>query len=158
YFLLDLDVGAVERADGQGTVHGELHVAGARRLRAGRRDLFAQVGGGDDDLGQRHAIIGHEHHLHQSAGAGVVVDDGGDVVDEANDLLGGEVTGRGLAGDDVDVRLRRTFAVLHEAEIVVHDVQHVQQLPLVLVDALDLHIVNGVGGKGHAGRVADDEA
>ena len=46
--LADLDVGAVERADGQRAVERELHVAGARRLHAGGRDLLGQVGGGND--------------------------------------------------------------------------------------------------------------
>jgi hypothetical protein len=44
--LADLDVGAVQRADGQRAVHRELHVAGARGLLAGGRDLLGQVGAG----------------------------------------------------------------------------------------------------------------
>ena len=39
--LLYLDIGAVERADGQRAVERELHVAGARGLHAGGRDLLA---------------------------------------------------------------------------------------------------------------------
>jgi hypothetical protein len=48
----DLDVGAVQGADGQRAVERELHVAGARGLGAGGGDLLGQVGGRDDDLGQ----------------------------------------------------------------------------------------------------------
>ena len=44
----DLDVGAVAGADGQRAVHRQLHVAGAGGLHAGRRNLLAQVGGGND--------------------------------------------------------------------------------------------------------------
>ncbi len=51
--LEDLDIGAVERADGQRAVERQLHVAGARRLHAGGRDLLGKVGGGNDGLGQR---------------------------------------------------------------------------------------------------------
>ena len=46
--LADLDIGAVQRADGQRAVQRELHVAGAGRLHAGGRDLLGQVGGRDD--------------------------------------------------------------------------------------------------------------
>jgi hypothetical protein len=38
--LADFDVGAVERADGQSAVEGELHVAGAGGLLAGGGDLL----------------------------------------------------------------------------------------------------------------------
>ena len=50
--LADLDVGAVERADGERAVERELHVAGARGLHAGGRDLLRQVGRRDHELGQ----------------------------------------------------------------------------------------------------------
>ena len=43
--LGDLDVGAVHRADDQAAVHLELHVAGARRLGAGRRDVLRELRG-----------------------------------------------------------------------------------------------------------------
>ena len=52
--LLDLDVGAVVRADDQPTVHHELHVGRARGLRAGRRDVLGDVVRRDDHLSDRH--------------------------------------------------------------------------------------------------------
>src|SRR5665647_1318421 len=42
--LADLDVRAVERADGECAVERELHVPGAGGLLAGERDLLGQVG------------------------------------------------------------------------------------------------------------------
>ena len=50
--LDDLDIRAVQRADGQRAVQGELHVAGAGRFHPGRGDLLRQVGRRDDDFGQ----------------------------------------------------------------------------------------------------------
>jgi hypothetical protein len=44
--LADLDVGAVERADGERAVERQLHVAGARGLLAGGGDLLGEVGAG----------------------------------------------------------------------------------------------------------------
>ena len=46
--IADLDVGAVERADGQRAVQRHLHVAGAGGLHAGGGNLLGEVGGGDD--------------------------------------------------------------------------------------------------------------
>jgi hypothetical protein len=59
----DFHVGAVKRADGRRAVQRELHVARARRLLAGGRDLLGQVSGGDQAFGQRDVVVGQEHHL-----------------------------------------------------------------------------------------------
>ena len=50
--IAHFDIGAVERADGQRAVQRHLHVAGARGFHAGGRNLFGEVGGGNDRLGQ----------------------------------------------------------------------------------------------------------
>jgi hypothetical protein len=56
----DLDVGAVVGADRQRAVEGELHVAGARGLLAGERDLLGQVGRRDELLGEGDVVVGRE--------------------------------------------------------------------------------------------------
>ncbi len=58
----DLDVGAVERTDGQRAVHGELHVAGAGCFLAGGGDLLAQVGRGINLLPQGDVVVGKENN------------------------------------------------------------------------------------------------
>ena len=45
-----LDVRSVERADRHGSVQLQLHVAGTGSLGAGQRNLFAEIGGGDDSF------------------------------------------------------------------------------------------------------------
>ena len=57
HLLADLHVRAVERADGERAVERELHVAGARGFLAGGRDLFGQVGGGDQLLGEADVVV-----------------------------------------------------------------------------------------------------
>jgi hypothetical protein len=96
HLLADLDVGAVERADGQRAVEGELHVAGARGLLAGGGDLLREVGAGNDLLGQRDAVVGQEGDLEPAADARVVIDVVARRVDRADDVLGHVVAGRGL--------------------------------------------------------------
>ena len=73
HLLADLDVGAVERADGERAVQGELHVARARGLLAGRGDLLGNVGRRDDLLRERHAVIRQERHLEPAVDAGSVL-------------------------------------------------------------------------------------
>src|SRR5215470_17005862 len=46
--LHDLDVGTIERADGQGAIHRELHVARPRGFGPGSRNLFAEIRSGND--------------------------------------------------------------------------------------------------------------
>ncbi len=63
-----------------------------------------------------------------------------DLVDEFDDVLGHHVTRRRLAADDDHPR--RTLAMLAALDPIVqmNRVQHVEQLALVLVDSLDLHV------------------
>ena len=56
-FFTDLDVGAVEGANREGSVEGEFHVAGARGFLAGRRNLLGEIRGRDDFLGERDPVI-----------------------------------------------------------------------------------------------------
>ena len=142
--LADLDVGAVVGADGQRAVQRELHVAGARGLGAGGGDLLRQVGAGHDELGHRHAVVRHEHHLQPAAQARVVVDHLADVVDQPDDLLGHVVARRGLAGEDHGARHPVALRVGQDVLVARHHVQQVEQLPLVFVDALDLHVEQAV--------------
>ena len=136
----DFDVGPVQGAHRQRAVQGELHVARARRFLARRGDLLAEVGRRDDLFRQRHAVIRQEDHPEQPPRPGVVVDDLAHVVDELDDLLGGPIPRRRLAGQNAGARRGRLPAVFHQGEIFVDDEHDEQQLPLVLVDALDLHI------------------
>ena len=61
--LADLDVGAVERADGERAVQRKFHVAGARGFLAGGGNLLGEVGGRNDLLGERHAVVRQERDL-----------------------------------------------------------------------------------------------
>ena len=65
-------------------------------------------------------------------------------MDELDNLLGRPVSGGGLAGEDVGVGHCRKLAMFHDAQVVADDVHQVQQLALVLVDALDVYVEDGV--------------
>ena len=146
--LDDLDVGAVVGAHEQPAVEDELHVGRAGRLRARGGDVLRDVVARDDDLRHRDAVVGQEDDLQQVADAAVVVDDLGDVVDELDDLLRRVVARRRLAGDDAhlgDDVLALGVAQALDPEVAVDDAEDVEELALVLVDALHLHVEHRVG-------------
>ena len=82
--------------------------------------------------------------IHSLARA-VAVDDVAHVVDQLDDLLRHPVSWRGLAGKDVGPRHDRRPAVFDQRQVLVDDVHHVEQLPLVGVDPLDLNIEQRIG-------------
>ena len=103
-FFTDLDVGTVEGADREGAVEGEFHIAGARGFLAGRRNLLGEIGGGDDFLRERDAVVGQKDDFDFSSDAFVSVDAGADGVDRANDIFRDVVTGRSLGREDENAR------------------------------------------------------
>ena len=142
--LAHFDVRAVEGADGQRAVHHELHVPGARRLLTGGRDLLGQVGGRVDQLTALHVEVGQEGDLETAVDVGVVVDRLAHRVDELDDQLGDVVAGRGLAAENESARGDVEPRVLLEPVVQGDDVQRVEVLALVLVNALDLNVEHPV--------------
>ena len=139
-----LDGRAVTRAQRQGAVHHEFHVARAAGLVTRRGNLVGNIARRNQALGQRDIVFGQEKHLDFSARHGVAVNGARQVVDELDDDFGQVICGRRFAGEQKCAR--RHFEVWIGAQPVVkHDnAQGVEQLPLVFVDALDLAIENGV--------------
>ncbi len=154
--VADLDVGTVEGADRERAVEGELHVSGARGFHAGRGDLLRQVGRRDDRLGEAHRVVRQEHDLQPAGDIGVVVDGLGHVERQLDDQLGLAVARRRLAAEDLDAG-RPVLVRLGLDRLVQGDrLDDVEQLALVLVDALDLHVEQSGGIDVDPGPVGDD--
>ena len=92
-------------------------------------------------------------HLEQVSDFSIVVDDLAHSGDQADHLLGHVVGGGSLAAKDADTG-HKLLALLGagglDLQVAVDDGEHVQVLALVLMDALDLHIVHGVCGDVHS--------
>ena len=148
--LLDnLHVGAVQRPQGHRTVQHQLHVAGAGGFGAGRGDLFGDVGGGDDLLRIRTVIILNEQHLQFPVHSRVAVDEPGDAVDIPDDRLGTVVAGSGFRAEQERGGGEVGQIACLQLEVDGHDGQGVQKLPLILVEALHLHVEQEVGRQHH---------
>ena len=122
-----LDVGAVQRADGERPVQRQLHVARARGLGSGSGYLFGKIGSRNDAFGIGYIVIGDEHQLQLAAHLLVVVDDIRDVVDEPDDEFGHRIAGRRLARDDHGARHDIGMRAGTDPVIQGDDMQHVEQ-------------------------------
>ena len=136
----------------------ELHVAGAGRLHARGRDLLRQVGGGNDHLGQAHIVVGQEHDPQTVARDRIIVDHPGDLVDQLDDQLGLGVARGRLAGEDFDARDPVPRRVIAHRAIDGDRLQDVEQLALVFMDALDLHVEQRIGIEPQAEAIARPSA
>ena len=110
----------------------------------GSRNVFAEIGSGDDLFRQEHPIIGQKHDLELAAHARIIIDHLADIVDQFNDLLGGPIPGGGFAGEHIDARHRRFDLVLDEAQILIDDAHDVEQLAFVFVNPFHLDIEEGM--------------
>ena len=138
--LADLDVGTVVGADGERPVECELHVAGARSFGARRGDLLGEVGPGHHLLRHRHGIVRQENDFETATGAGVVVDGACDIMDEMDDRLGGRI-GRGrLTSEHHGTRHPVGGRICDDRLPTTDHVHDVQQLALIFVYPLDLHV------------------
>ena len=154
--LGDLDVGPVPGADGQGSVEGQLHVAGAAGLLAGRGDLLGQVGGRDDDLGQRNAVVGQEGHAQAPGDIGIPAEDPPQRVDELDDELGPQIARGRLGPEDEGPGHDVPGGIVLDPMIKGDDMQGVQELAFVFVQALDLDVEDRTGIH-HAAQLIGDE-
>ena len=155
-FFANLDIRAVQRADGQCAVHLKLHVAGAGRFLACCRNLLRQICRRINMLAVGHAEIGNEHHLQQIPHGRVAVHHFGHRRDQANDELRHRVTRRRLAAEHEHPGRGREMRIGLQPQVKPDHVQDVEMLALVLMDALHLHIENRRGVNGETRSFADE--
>ena len=109
-------------------------------------DLFGNVRRGDDALRKRDAVVGQEDDANPAAEALIAVDVFPDDVDRADDVLRDVVARSGLGGEHEDPRMDVQRRVLQQAAVQGQDVQQIEVLPLVFVQALHLDVEDRVRG------------
>ncbi len=118
--------------------------------------MLADVGGRENLFGDAHAVVFDKDHAELSADAPVVVYAVGNRVDELDDALGAAVARGGLGAKDKGAGRRIVVGVVKQAVVKVHDVQDVQKLALVFVQALYLDVKNAVRVKEVVLRVLEE--
>mmetsp|Transcript_63786 Transcript_63786/g.205543 ORF Transcript_63786/g.205543 Transcript_63786/m.205543 type:complete len:397 (-) Transcript_63786:1407-2597(-) len=139
----DLNVCAIHGADDEATVHDEFHVRGAACFCARSGDVLGYVRGWDNGLRCSDAVIWHKTNPQVRRHVRVVVHNFCDVVDELDDILRVDVCRCCLATDERSAlleagALRRRSLLDHH--VPVDQVETVQELPLVLMDTLELAV------------------
>ena len=84
--------------------------------------------------------VRQEYHLDEITHPGIAIDDLRGRGDQADDELGQVIAGRGLAAENEHPRLHRELRIGLQPVIQPDDMQDVQVLALVFVDALHLHV------------------
>src|SRR5215469_15138571 len=143
-FFRHLDGRSVARADRQGSIHHEFHIARAAGLVAGGRDLVGNVRSGDQPLRERNVVIGQEDHFETTACHRIAVDRAGQVIDQFYYQLGEVISGCRLASKEEGARRHFDTRIFAYPIVENDDAQRIEQLSLVFVDALDLAVEDGV--------------
>ena len=94
-------------------------------------------------LGGGNVIVFHEHHPQDLVDIWVVIDQVSDLINQLDDRLGPHIAGGGLGAENDGARRHVAFPILLDAEIQIQHVKRIHELPLVLVEAFDLHVEDG---------------
>ena len=148
HLLADLHIGTVHGAQRQRAVQHELHVAGAGSFLGGKADLLGQVAGGDQLFGGGNVVVLHEHHLQPLGHFRVCGNDLGQSQQRMDDVLCNGVGRCRLGTEDAHQRSSGQVPGL-DLVVLMDEVQQVQLLALVLVQALGLDIEHSIGVHAH---------
>ncbi len=139
-----LHVCPIQSTQGNGAVYHKLHIAGAGGLGASKGYLLAYLGGGYQGLGPGDAVVLHEDNLHLLVHPLVVVYDVRKGAYKLYDLLGEIVPRRGLCPKEPCVGRKVGVGIVQQPLICGKYRQRVHMLALILVQALHLHVEDGV--------------
>ena len=153
--VVNLNIRAVERAEGYRAVHHQLHVARAARLGSGEGYLLADIGGGHHIFSHGDVVVLHIDDLEPALDIGVVVDKIRKGADEADYLLRHEVAARRFCAEDIGVGREIARGIRLYREIFREDIERIEVLALILVQTLDLDIKYGVRVELDAGLCLD---
>ena len=111
------------------------------------RDLLGEVGRRDDRFGEAHVVVRNENHLEPAAHGGIAVDHARDVRGELDDELRLVVARRPPCRAKIFTRGTHARVRLRPHRVVERDrLEDVEELPLVLVDALDVDVEQRTSG------------
>ena len=94
-------------------------------------------------LGGGNVIVFHKHHPQDLVDIRVVIDQVGNLINQLDDRLGPHIAGGGLGAENDGARRHVAFPILLDAEIQIQHIEGIHELPLVFVEAFDLHVKDG---------------
>mmetsp|Transcript_32108 Transcript_32108/g.44513 ORF Transcript_32108/g.44513 Transcript_32108/m.44513 type:complete len:211 (-) Transcript_32108:1912-2544(-) len=139
----DLNVGSIHGSNEKSSIHGKLHVRGARGLGTGSRNLLRELSSRNYYFSSGHVIVGNEDNLQEVTNIRIVVDLGSNSVDKFDDLFGHGITCSSLASNHHDLWCQLGFLIWGhglDLGVRVNTPNNIQQLALVFVNSFDLDI------------------
>ncbi len=138
--VVNLHIGTVQRAQCYRTVNHKLHIAGTGSFCARKGNLFTDIRGRNQQLGQCHTVIFNINNLHLLVDRRVVVNELSQFIDEANHLFCKVIAGSRFGAKYVGMRHKVGVRVVFQPQIRCQNIQCVQVLPLIFMHALNLYI------------------
>ena len=144
----NFNIGAVQSPEGESAIHSEFHITGAGGFHACGADLLTDVRGGDKAFGEGDAVVWDEAYR-QAGGLRVRVDDVGDTVDEADNEFCALVAGGAFGAEEEDAFQGGWDVLFSGLNPQVDNVQGVEQLAFILMEAFNLNVEDGLGRDFH---------
>ena len=156
--FVHLYIGAVQRSDGHSAVHHQLHAAGTGGLLAGGRDLLGDIGGGNDSFRSGHAVVFHKADLQLVLAGRILVDVVLHGEEQLDDAFGCLVACSRLGTEDIGARQKFHIGIVAQLQLKIRNAHGAEELPLVLVQTLDLDIDDGIRIQNKTAVVACQES
>src|SRR5215469_4562394 len=151
-FFGHLDSRSIESPNCKRSIHHEFHIAGSAGLVTSGRNLVRYIARGDQALGQRNIVFGEKNYLHATANNRIAVNRVCQTVDELDDEFRQPISRRSFTREKESAWNHLQVRIFSKPLVTDNDPQRIQQLPLVLVDTLDLGVEDGAGIHDLSGR------
>ena len=132
-FFANLHVRAIERADSECAIEGELHVARTRSFLTCGRDLLGEVGGGNHLLGHRDAVVLREYDLDLTVDTGIVIYLLTHFIDCTDNVFSQCVARSCLGAKDKNTRIHLVVWIVEQSAIECQNMQQIEVLALILM-------------------------
>ncbi|CAH0326536.1 hypothetical protein SRABI106_04689 [Rahnella aquatilis] len=144
----NLNVRAVECADGQRAVQCQFHVAGAGSFFTSGRNLLGNISRRDHQFSHGHAVIRNKHHFDAVTHQRIVIHFFRDFVDGIDDVFRQVITRCRFRAEQEHTRHHVHFRVITQLTVQRQNVQQIQMLAFVFMQTFDLYVENGIRVEG----------
>ena len=143
--LEHLNICTVQRADGHGTVHHQLHTAGTGSFFTSGGNLFRNLSGRNNCLSSRNTVIFDKIDLKLILAERIVINIVLHGEEQLYDTFCRFIACRGFCAEDIGARHKGAIRIGVQLELELCNMHGAEKLTLVLVETLDLNVHNSVG-------------
>ena len=135
-----LNVSTVKSTYGDSTVYHKLHTARTTCFLTCKRDLLAYISGRNEYLSRTYVVVLKEHYVELFLDSGVLVDILRYLAKELDYSLCHLISGSRLCSENKGLRSDIEIGILLEIKVESDDIERIEKLTLIFVQALDLNV------------------